>query len=65
MNRQQKLLAQKQRLNKQYKTLIELAYNLRQTDHAMSDVSEYKALKILRKINGLSFLDRNRVDALS
>lgn len=65
MNRQQKLLAQKKRLDKQYKMLIELAYNLRQTDHAMSDVSEYKALKILRKINGLSFLDRNRVDALS
>lgn len=51
INRQEKLL-------KNYKYLIEQAYNFSQTDHAMSDVSEYKALKILNKINRLKFLSR-------
>jgi hypothetical protein len=44
-------------LNK-YKQLIEESYNLRQTDHALSDISEYKAIKLLHKINRLRFLIR-------
>lgn len=46
------------KLQKRYKRLIEKAYNLRQTDCAMSDISEYKAIKLLNKINRLNYLSR-------
>lgn len=52
------LLHKKKKLNQKYKQLIEDAYNLRPTDHALSDFSEYKATKILNKINKLEFLVR-------
>ncbi len=58
MSRKDLLKYQQQKLNKRYKLLIEQAYNLRQTDHAMSDLSEYKALKLLNKMNRLKFLSR-------
>ena len=51
-----KLLDKKKRLNKKYQQLIEDAYNLRPTDHALSDFSEYKATKVLHKINKLKFV---------
>ncbi|WP_405576497.1 Lacal_2735 family protein [Winogradskyella sp. Asnod2-B02-A] len=51
-----RLLNKKDKLNKKYKRLIEDAYNLRQTDHALSDISEYKATKVLYKINKLKFV---------
>lgn len=47
------------KLQKRYKRLIEKAYNLRQTDCAMSDISEYKAIKLLHKLNRLKYLDRD------
>jgi len=53
-----KIKAHKTRLQNQYKKLIEEAYNLRQTDSALSDISEYRALKLLNKLNQLNFLDR-------
>lgn len=43
----------------QYKQLIEDAYNFRQTDSALSDISEYRALKLLEKLNRLNFLSRD------
>lgn len=46
------------KLQKRYKQLIEQAYNLRQTDHALSDISEYKAIKLLNKLNRLKYLSR-------
>jgi hypothetical protein len=52
----EKLLQKKTRLKLRYLQLIEDAYNLRQTDHALSDFSEYKATKILHKINKLKFV---------
>lgn len=51
-NRQQRLLTR-------YKSLIEQAYNLRQTDSALSDISEYKAIKLLHKLNKMKFLERD------
>ena len=51
-----RLLHKKKKLKKKYKRLIEDAYNLRQTDHALSDFSEYKATKILNKLNKLKFV---------
>ncbi|GGW65806.1 hypothetical protein GCM10008085_17020 [Winogradskyella epiphytica] len=54
-----KLLNKRKRLRKKYTQLIEDAYNLRQTDHALSDFSEYKATKILNKLNKLEFVVRS------
>jgi hypothetical protein len=51
-------------LNK-YKQLIEESYNLRQTDHALSDISEYKAIKLLHKINRLRYLNREPQQTIS
>ncbi|WP_245905357.1 Lacal_2735 family protein [Gelidibacter algens] len=47
------------KLQLRYKQLIEQAYNLRQTDHALSDISEYKAIKLLNKLNRLKYLSRD------
>ncbi|GAA4818270.1 Lacal_2735 family protein [Litoribaculum gwangyangense] len=41
-----------------YKVLIEEAYNLRQTDSALSDISEFDAIKLLNKLNRLKYLSR-------
>jgi hypothetical protein len=56
MNRNNLLLSHQQKLKKRYKLLAEEAYNLRQTDHALSDHSEYKAMKLLHKLNKIKFL---------
>jgi hypothetical protein len=53
------LLLKKSKLKQQYLQLIEDAYNLSQTDHALSDFSEYKATKVLHKINKLEFVIRD------
>jgi hypothetical protein len=47
------------KLQLRYKQLIEQAYNIRQTDHAQSDISEYKAIKLLNKLNRLKYLSRD------
>ena len=44
------------KLNKQYKQLIEDAYNYRQTDSALSDILEYNALKLLDQLTRLKYL---------
>lgn len=49
------------KIQEQYKQLIEQAYNLRQTDAALSDISEYKAIKLLHKLNRLKYLSRDVV----
>ncbi len=46
------------KLQDRYKQLAEQAYNFRQTDSALSDLSEYKAYKLLYKLNRLRFLNR-------
>ncbi|WP_341216951.1 Lacal_2735 family protein [uncultured Wocania sp.] len=46
------------KLNKRYKELVEQAYNFRQTDSALSDISEYRAIKLLNKLNRLKYLSR-------
>lgn len=56
MHNSEKLLLKKSKLHQEYLQLIEDAYNLRQSDHALSDFSEYKATKILYKINKLKFI---------
>ncbi|GAA3585502.1 Lacal_2735 family protein [Snuella lapsa] len=51
------------RLNKRYKELIEQAYNFRQTDSALSDISEFRAIKLLNKLNRLKYLAREQSKA--
>ena len=60
MNRIDEINTRHDQLNKQYKTLIEQAYNFRQTDSALSDISEYRAIKLLNKLNRLKYLYREQ-----
>ena len=59
MKYSQKIVDNQSTLLSRYKTLVEQAYNLRQTDSALSDFSEYKAIKLLHKMNKLKFLRRD------
>lgn len=58
MNTQIKI--QQNRLKDKYKQLIELAYNLRQSDASLSDVLEYQAILLHNKINRLKYLCSNQ-----
>ena len=58
MNRIEKIKKNQSKLSKQYKELMEEAYNFRQIDSALSDISEFKAVKLLNKLNELKFLSR-------
>ena len=58
MNKNELLKKHQRKLSKKYKKLVEQAYNLRQTDHALSDISEFKAVKLLDKLNKLKYLSR-------
>lgn len=49
------------KLQNRYKQLVEQAYNVRQTDHALSDISEFKAIKLLNKLNRLKYLSRESI----
>ena len=49
------------KLDERYKELIEQAYNFRQTDSELSDLSEFKAMRLLNKINTLRYFSRNQV----
>jgi hypothetical protein len=51
----------RKRLLKRYKQLMENAYNLRQTDSAESDISEYQAIKLLDELNRLNYLHRDTI----
>ncbi len=55
------ITSQRKKLLQRYKQLIENAYNLRQTDSAESDISEYQAIKLLDELNRLNYLDRDSV----
>jgi len=51
-------------LKLKYKQLLEEAYNLRQTDSAMSDVFEFSAIQLLNEINQLKYLNREPINNL-
>ncbi len=59
MKNNNSLIEHKLLLHKKYKHLIEQAYNFKQIDASLSDFSEYKAIKLLNKLNKLKYLDRN------
>lgn len=48
-------------LDERYKELMEEAYNFRQTDSELSDLSEFKAMKLLNKLNTLRYFSLNQV----
>lgn len=56
MSSAETLLSKKRKLKQKYLFLIEDAYNHRQIDQAYSDLSEFKAIKVLNKINQLKFV---------
>ncbi|GAA4230378.1 hypothetical protein GCM10022291_00360 [Postechiella marina] len=60
MNKIDTIKNSQNKLSKRYKQLMEQAYNFRQTDSALSDISEYKAIKLLNKLNRLKFLARDQ-----
>ncbi|WP_406683305.1 Lacal_2735 family protein [Seonamhaeicola sp. MEBiC1930] len=61
MSKSELIKSRKDALNKQYKELVEQAYNFRQTDFALSDFSEFKAIELLDEINRLNYLSRDIV----
>ncbi|WP_157614077.1 Lacal_2735 family protein [Pseudotamlana agarivorans] len=52
---------QQAKLLSTYKQLMEQAYNFRQMDSALSDILEFKAIKLLNELNGLRFLNSNQL----
>lgn len=58
MDQKTNISKNKKRLTQKYKELVEQAYNWRQTDSAISDISEFKAIQLLNKLNKLKYLDR-------
>lgn len=48
------------KLNERYKELIEQAYNFRQTDSEFSDIAEFRAMRLLNKLNTLRYFSRNQ-----
>ena len=60
MSQIENIKSNQDKLYKQYRALIEQAYNFRQTDSAFSDISEYKAIKLLNKLNKLKYLAREQ-----
>lgn len=59
MEQSDQIKTRRDKLHQQYKSLVEQAYNFRQTDSALSDISEYKAIKLLNKLNKLKYLYRD------
>jgi hypothetical protein len=65
MSKSSNIKEHQNKLQRQYKQLIEDAYNFRQTDAALSDIAEYRALKLLDKLNRLRFLSRDPIKTVS
>ncbi len=65
MNRTDIIKSNQAKLFRRYKQLVEQAYNFRQTDSALSDISEYKAIKLLNKLNRLRYLSREQAQTVA
>ncbi len=48
----------KQRLHQQYHHLVEVSNSYRFLDETLSDLAAFKAMKLLRKLNKLQYLER-------
>ena len=58
MSRLKQLDRYKKHLKERYLNLIEKSNSYRYEDESMSDVSAFKAMKLLEKINQVRYLDR-------
>ena len=65
MNRIDNIKVYQIKLSQRYKELVEQAYNFRQTDSALSDISEYRAIKLLNKLNRLKYLSRDMANTVT
>lgn len=65
MDRSDIIKSNQTKLFRRYKQLVEQAYNFRQTDSALSDISEYKAIKLLNKLNRLKYLSREHTQTVA
>ena len=52
-------------LEDRYLKLLEISNDYRFVDESKSDTAAFKAMKVLEKINRLSYLDRNILETLS
>jgi len=59
MNPNDSIKNRQKTLNQRYKELMEQAYNFRQTDAELSDLSEFRAMKLLNKLNALRYFSKN------
>lgn len=53
------LKTSKSNLEKRYYNLIERSNNYKYIDESMSDIAYYKALKTLRKLNKIKYLENS------
>lgn len=52
--------SRQEKLDARYKELMEESYNFHQTDSEYSDLSEFKAMRLLNKLNTLQYFLRNQ-----
>jgi hypothetical protein len=58
MNRKNQFNSLKKHLKIRYKALVEKSNNYRFEDEAKSDLAAFKAMKLLEKMNQISYLER-------
>jgi len=51
----------REHLELRYQKLIERSNNYKYVDECKSDIACYKALKVLKKLNGIKYLDNSLV----
>ena len=65
MSRLKQLQKYRKHLEDRYFRLIEKSNDYRFVDESKSDTAAFKAMKILDKINRISYLDRDILDTVS
>jgi hypothetical protein len=65
MSRLKQLQKYRKHLEDRYFRLIEKSNDYRFVDESKSDTAAFKAMKILDKINRVSYLDRNFLNTIS
>ncbi len=65
MNSVSKINKKTRKLQDKYKSLVEDAYNFRETDANLSDNYAYDAMKLLNELNRLKYFTREFTQSLS
>jgi hypothetical protein len=58
MQQQKQLISFKKHLKDRYEQLVEKSNDYRFEDESISDLAAFKAMKLLEKLNQISYLDR-------